>query len=56
MGIRSTFFKKWAIPGLFFFTLVLSLLLTETNVLYKSLPMTGFKLQISGVRSYLSTN
>ena len=51
----SFFFKKWAIPGLFFFIFVFSIQLT-VSVLYKSLPMTGFELRTYGVGSNRSTN
>ena len=36
------FLKNWAIPGLFLCIFVFSMQLIETNVLYKSLRMTGF--------------
>ena len=49
------FFKKWAIPGLFFFIFVFSIQLT-VNVQYKLLPMTRFKPQTSGIGSDISTN
>ena len=49
------FFKKWAIPGLFFFIFVFSIQLT-VNVEYKFLPMTGFEPQTSGIGSDRSTN
>ena len=48
-------FKKWAIPGLFFFIFVFSKQLTE-NVQYKISPMTGFELRTSGIGSNCSTN
>ena len=40
-GANRFFFKKWAIPGLFFCIFVFSMQLT-VNVQYKILPMTGF--------------
>ena len=49
------FFKKWAIPGLFFFIFVFSIQLT-VNVQYNFLLMTGFEQQTSGNGSNRSTN
>ena len=49
------FFKKWAIPGLFFFIFFFSILLT-VNVQYKMLPMTRFELGTSVFGSNCSTN
>ena len=49
------FFKKWAIPGLFFFIFVCSIQLT-VNVRHKFLPMTGFEPRTSGFGSDRSTN
>ena len=47
--------KKWAIPDLVFFIFVFLVQLT-VNVQYNFLPMTGFKLRISGIGSDRSTN
>ena len=65
--IWSVLFKKWASPGLFFlflmghsqpllFIFVFSIQLTENNVQYNLLPMTGFELRTSGIGSNCSTN
>ena len=50
------FLKNWAIPSLFFFFSYCQYSWQKTNVLYKSLPMTGFKPLTSGLRSNRSTN
>ena len=42
--------KKWAIPDLVFFIFVFLVQLT-VNVQYNFLPMTGFKLRISGLEA-----
>ena len=52
---KSSYWKKWAIPGLFFFIFVFSIQLT-VNVRYKFLPMTGFEPRTSGIGSNRSTN
>ena len=49
------FFKKWAIPGLFFFIFAFSTHLT-VNVQYKFVPMTGLEPWTSGIGSDRSTN
>ena len=48
-------FLKWAIPASFFFIFVFSTQLTINKMLYKSLPMTGFELRITGVKGDRST-
>ena len=55
-GQRSKNVFKGPFPASFFFIFFFSLQLTITNVLYKRLPMTGFELWTSGVRSNHSTN
>ena len=47
--------KKWAIPDLVFFIFVFLVQLT-VNVQYNFLPMTGFKLRISGIGNDRFTN
>ena len=56
IGCSYFFPQKWAIPHLFFYIFVLALQFTVENVLYKSLPMTGFEPRTSGVWSDHSTN
>ena len=54
MQQNDFFLKKWAIPGLFF--LYFRLFNTVDNVfMNKFLPMTGFELRTSAVRSDRST-
>ena len=53
------FLKNGPFSASFFFIFVFSIQLTvdkQLNVRYKSLPMTGFELRTSGVRSNCSTN
>ena len=45
-----------AIPGLFFFIVVFSIIQLVDNVVDEILPMRGFEPRISGVRSDHSTN
>ena len=47
----SSFFQKWAIPGLFFVIFVFSIHLTVNNVQYNFWPVTGFELRTSGFGS-----
>ena len=54
--LSTHFFKKWAIPGLFFFIFVFSIQLTVNNVQYKCLPMIGFEPLTSGFGNDRSTN
>ena len=49
-------FFKWAIPGLFLFFSSFQYSWWQTNVQYKFLPMTGFELRTSSIRSNRSTN
>ena len=49
------FFKKWAIPGLFFLIFLFSIQLT-VNVKFKLLLMNGFEPRTSGIGSDRSTN
>ena len=48
-------FKKWAIPGFFFFIFVF-FNTVDHNVQYSFLLLTGFKLWTSGIGSNRSTN
>ena len=48
----SLAFKRWAIPGLFFFSFVFSIV----QLVDKIMQMSGFELRISGVGSDCSTN
>ena len=48
------FYKKW--PGLFFLYFHLFNTVDNKQMFYKSLPMTGFELWISGVEGDRSTN
>ena len=43
------FFKTWTIHGLFFFIFAFSMIQLVENFVDKTLPMTGFKLRVSGV-------
>ena len=47
---------KWAIPGLFFYIFDFLDTVESKQMFNKSLPMTGFKLRISGVSGDRSTN
>ena len=55
MKIKKTFFKKWAIPSLFFFIFIFSIQLTVNKCFIYILPMTGLELWTSGIRSDRST-
>ena len=55
LKFSMSFFKKWAIPGLFFFIFVFSIQL-RINIQYKILPMTGFEPWTSWIGSDPSTN
>ena len=49
-------FLRWAIPDLFFFIFIFSLIQLVDNLVDKILPIMGFKLRTSGVGSDRSTN
>ena len=53
---HSFFFKKWAIPGLFFIYFRLFNTVDNKQMLNKILPMTGVKPQTSCIESDRSTN
>ena len=48
-------FIKWAIPGLFFFIFVFSIIQLTVNVQYNFWPMIGFEPQTFGIGSDRST-
>ena len=53
--LKKDYFFKWAFRVLFFIIFVFSIQL-NVNVKFKFLPMTGFKLRTSGIKSDLSAN
>ena len=52
----DTFLKRWAIPGLFFFNFVFSIIQLVDKLVDKILSMTGYEPRISDVGSDHSTN
>ena len=54
--MRPGFFKKWAIPGLFFIYFRLFNTVDNKQMFNKILPMTGVKPRTSGFESDRSTN
>ena len=52
----QVFFKKWAIPGLFFIYFRLFNTVDNKQMLNKFLPMTGVEPRTSGIESHRSTN
>ena len=56
--INLNYFKKWAIPGLFFFILSFQYTVESKQMFFKYeyLSMTGFEPRTSGIRSNSSTN
>ena len=50
------YFKKWAIPGLFFSLFLSFSTLNSKYVRYKTLPKTGFELRTLGIGKDPSTN
>ena len=52
----SSFYKLWAIPGLFLIIFVFSIQFTINKFSIQRLPMTGFELRTSDIGSNRSTN